>query len=138
MLRQNHRKRTFLFLAAVLLPSAVLVGTTVHLIQQERELAVRRAEEERALSALQVGQVLVGDLRRIGERVEQSLLTPEGIRRLTDSEPALLTVAVAQGGRLVFPWEMYSDPSSTIYQQESEVWVMENLVAALRESSGGR
>jgi hypothetical protein len=59
MARRHQRKRAVLFLAAVLLPSAVLVGTTLRLIRQQRELAVRRGQEERAELALRVGQELL-------------------------------------------------------------------------------
>jgi signal transduction histidine kinase len=114
MPRRNHRKRALLFLAAVLLPSAVLVGTTARLIRQERELAVRRMEEERALLALRMGQELLEDLRRLGERVAGVSLTPPGIYTLSDSEPAILTLASVRSGRLVFPWEASSDPFSAL------------------------
>ena len=114
MPRRNHRKRAFLFLAAVLLPSAVLVGTTVRLIRQQRELAVRRTQEERALLALRVGQELLEELRRLGDGVVGVSLTPPDIRALTDSEPAILTLALAENGKLVFPWEMHPDPSSAL------------------------
>ncbi len=112
MPRRNHRKRALLFLAAVLLPSAVLVGTTLHLIRQERELAVRRTAEERALLALRIGQELLGELRRLGDRVLTASLSPQDIHALTRSEPAVLTVAAVEDGRLVFPWETPPGPSS--------------------------
>jgi hypothetical protein len=114
MPRPNHRKRAFLFLAAVLLPSAVLVGTTVRLIRQQRELAVRRADEERALLALRIGQELIEDLRRLDDRVAQASFSPQGIFALIDSEPAVLTLALAGDGHLVFPWEVRPDPSSAL------------------------
>jgi signal transduction histidine kinase len=111
---RNHRKRALLFLAAVLLPSAVLVGTTVRLIRQQRELAVRRTAEERSLLALQLGQGLLEDLRRLGDRVAGVPLTPRSINAITDSEPAVVIVAAAMDGRLVFPWETDPDDSSPV------------------------
>ena len=114
MPRRNHRKRALLFLAAVLLPSAVLVGTTVRLIRQERELAIRRAEDERARLALRIGQELIEGLRSLDARVTQAFLSPPDFFPLIDSEPAILTLALAGNGRLVFPWEMRPDPSSAL------------------------
>jgi signal transduction histidine kinase len=99
-----------LFLAAVLLPSAVLVGTTLRLIRQQRELAVRRDREERSLSALHVGQELTGALRRLRERVGNAPLFPNDVRVLVDEEPALVTLALGDGAGLVFPWESVPDP----------------------------
>ena len=110
----NHRKRTLLFLAAVLLPSAVLVGTTVRLIRQERELSVRRAEEERALLALRIGQKLTEDLGSLDDRVTRAALTPRELFAFIDSEPSVLTLALAGNGQLVFPWDMRPDPSSAL------------------------
>ena len=114
MPRRNHRTRAILFLAAVLLPSAVLVGTTLHLIGQERELAVRRAQEERALLALRVGQELLEDLRRLGDRVALAPLSFQDIPALTALEPAIVTLASVRNGRLTFPWEMHPDLSSSL------------------------
>jgi len=42
-----HRRRVVLFLAAVVFPSAVLVGVGVRLISQDIELARRRLAEDR-------------------------------------------------------------------------------------------
>lgn len=114
MPRQDHRKRALLFLAAVLLPSAVLVGTTVHLIRQQRELAVRRAAEERALLALRMGQELLEKLRRLGDGLALSSNSIHDIPALVDSEPAIVALALVRDGGLVFPWEMRSDPSSAL------------------------
>lgn len=112
MPRRDHRKRAFLFLAAVLLPSAVLVGTTSRLIRQQRELGARRAAEERSLLALRVGQVLLEELRTLAERVPQAPLSPREILALADSEPAVVTVAGAGDGRLVFPGDLRRDPAA--------------------------
>jgi len=85
----GHRNRALLFLAAVLLPSAVLVGTTLRLIGQERELSVRRWEEDRAVLALRLGQGLLSQLRTIQE-----------------DDPAVLARASLRDGNLRFPWDL--------------------------------
>ncbi|MCG6956207.1 MAG: HAMP domain-containing histidine kinase [Gemmatimonadetes bacterium] len=114
MTRANHRKRALFFLAAVLLPSGVLVGTSVRLIRQERELAVRRAAEERAALALRIGQTLLANLRGLEDRIASAPSGPEGVFTLADSEPAVLTVAATDQVHLVFPWEMSPDPSEIV------------------------
>jgi two-component system phosphate regulon sensor histidine kinase PhoR len=114
MPRRNHRRRAILFLAAVLLPSAVLVGTTLHLIRQERELALRRAQENRVLLARGVGEELAIALGRLADRVGEAPPTVQDLASLAESEPAILTLAVAEEGQLTFPWEMASDSGSSL------------------------
>jgi signal transduction histidine kinase len=114
MVRPNHRKRALSFLAAVLLPSGVLVGTSVRLIRQERELAVRRAAEERVALALRIGQMLVTNLRSLEVRIASVPLEPGEMLALADSEPAVLTLAATVRGRLVFAWDMASDPAEVV------------------------
>ena len=101
-----------LFLAAVLLPSAVLVGTTVRLIRQQRELAVRRTQEERSLLALRLGQELTEALRVLSEQGRSTPLSPHNLRFLADAEPALVTLAQGVGSRLFYPWETDPDPNA--------------------------
>ena len=114
MARRHQRKRAVLFLAAVLLPSAVLVGTTLRLIRQQRELAVRRGQEERAELALRVGQELLENLSRLASQLEDPLPSSVDIQALTESEPALLTVASVTAAHLVYPWEGDQDPASAL------------------------
>jgi len=90
------------------------VGTTVRLIRQERELVARRAEEDRALLALRIGQELIEGLRSLNDRVTRTFLSPRNFFPLIDSEPAILTLALAGNGRMAFPWEMRPDPSSAL------------------------
>ena len=104
MPRRDHRTRAFLFLAAVLLPSAVLVGTTLRLIGQERELASRRWEEERSLLALRLGQELLNDLRELGEWIGGVSSEAAEIFRVIDSDPAIVALAIRRDDDLLFPW----------------------------------
>jgi signal transduction histidine kinase len=114
MARPNHRKRALFFLAAVLLPSGVLVGTSVRLIRQERELTLRRAEEERAALALRIGQELLSELGTLEDRIASAPSGPGEMLALAESEPAVLALATTDHGRLVFPWEMASYSSETV------------------------
>jgi signal transduction histidine kinase len=114
MARRHQRKRAVLFLAAVLLPSAVLVGTTLRLIRQQRELAVRRGQEERAQLALRLGQELRENLSRLTGEVAETPSFSADIQALSESEPALLTVASVTAAHLVYPWEGDQDPASAL------------------------
>ena len=75
-------------------------------------MAAQQAEEDRALLALRLGQELLAQLRGLDDQAARIAATPSALSYLTDSEPALLTLAVAKNGRLVFPWELRPDPTS--------------------------
>ena len=59
MVLRSQRRLIALFLAAVLLPCALLVLLTVRGMRQERELAEKRAVDERARVFVQVQQALL-------------------------------------------------------------------------------
>ena len=62
---RGHRKQILLFLIAVILPSLVLVVFTLHMISQEKELAQKRAVDERRRLAGEIGQHLLVRLEKI-------------------------------------------------------------------------
>jgi hypothetical protein len=65
MYSATHRKQILLFLIAVILPSAALVFFTTRMIRQERELAEKRAGDQRLLLAREFGQSLLEWLARL-------------------------------------------------------------------------
>jgi signal transduction histidine kinase len=91
-----------------------LVGTTLQVIRQERELSERRREEERRVLALRLGQAMVDNLRLLDRELDSLPLGPREIIRFQEGEPALLTVASLQNQSLIYPWEMESDPEGGI------------------------
>jgi hypothetical protein len=58
MKAEGHRKQVALFLIALLLPVTVLVGLTLRMVRQERELALKRAADERLRVAAEIGRDL--------------------------------------------------------------------------------
>jgi signal transduction histidine kinase len=87
----RHR-RLILFMALVLLPGTVLLAATMRLARQDRELALQRQREARAMLALQLGQELRARLDRMhaGE---------------TAPGDAVVLHARLADGRLILPWE---------------------------------
>jgi signal transduction histidine kinase len=114
MARGDHRHRAYLFLAAVLLPSAVLVGTTLQVIRQERELSEQRREDVRASLARRLGRELLTDLQELSQELSERSLSRTELYRFEDSHPGVLTTALARNGGLTFPWELRLDPESGI------------------------
>ena len=94
--------RVFLFVGAVLLPSAVLLAATVRLAFQERELEARRREERRTLLATSLAQELLTRLEQLRTQVLQARPSHSA---MTEANPALVLVAQLRAGRLVFPWD---------------------------------
>ena len=106
MVLRSQRRLIALFLAAVLLPCALLVLLTVRGMRQERELATQRAEDERARVFVQVRRVIRAEL----ERISAQELNARVARTSNTSAPAytdssVRLVADIADGRLVPPWE---------------------------------
>jgi hypothetical protein len=85
---RSRRRLIALFLTAVLLPCALLVLLTVHGMKQERELAEKRATDERARVFVQVRQALRGRLDDIASRywsARAARTTATPMREYTDA-----------------------------------------------------
>ncbi len=109
MYSATHRKQILLFLIAVILPSAVLVFFTTRVIRQERELAEKRARDQRLLLASEFGQSLLRWLERIKQEevdVYRNSTAPAERAQYANSEVELIGLVGESGLR--WPWE--SDP----------------------------
>lgn len=106
MTSRSNRRLLLLFVVAVLLPCAVLIGMSVRSMRQDRELAQKRLAEDRARSATEARSAL---LSRLEALKAQALATPPSLpqstQRLPSTDPAIRLVADIRGGRLVLPWE---------------------------------
>lgn len=103
MVLRSRRRLVGLFLAAVLLPCALLVLLTVRGIRQERELAGKRAADEQARVFAQVRRTLHARLDRISS---QALSARSAVPRSTSyGDSVVRLVADVVGGRLVPPWQ---------------------------------
>jgi signal transduction histidine kinase len=92
-----------LLLAAILVPAAAVILLVVRVVHQERELADRRAAEQRAGARDQLRRELTARLQAL--RLEQvNRLLGESGRRLPPNSP-IVFVAPMVNDRLVAPWE---------------------------------
>ena len=99
------RRHLALLLLVFLVPFGVLTALAVRTLNQDRELAVRRAEDERRQLAAAIRQDFLGRL----ERLKLQALSGEAPAGPADRAPAtadpIVLVARIEDRRLVLPWE---------------------------------
>ncbi len=98
----GHRRQVLLFLAAVLAPCLLLVGLSLRMIGQERELAEKRRSDERRLAVENIRQELLARLERM------KLEAAGGAARLSSRghDPEVALAAWMRDGKLAMPWEV--------------------------------
>ncbi|HEY3840527.1 MAG TPA: HAMP domain-containing sensor histidine kinase [Bryobacteraceae bacterium] len=97
----RHKRQIFLFLAAILVPAAVLVGLASRMLYQDRELAATHAVDQR--------RIAVDQLRReLGARLEAIRLQEiiNASHRRDSTNAAVVLTASVEGDRLILPWEI--------------------------------
>jgi len=102
----GHRKQILLFLAAVLVPCLALVIFGLQVVRQERELAGKRAAEERLRRGQEIGQHLLVRLERIKlEETQQAAARPEKLAGFAYRNSETILIGLVVDGRLLLPWE---------------------------------
>lgn len=103
---ERHQKQVALFLIAVLLPVIVLVALTFRIVNQERELTLKRVADERRRVAAEIGRDLMSRLDGLA-REEASALAGEPLRpaRRDYLDPGVVLIAKIDDARLILPWE---------------------------------
>jgi len=102
----GHRKQILLFLAAVFIPCLALVIFGLQVTRQERELAGKRAAEERLRRGQEFGQHLLVRLERIKlEETQRAAALPEKLSGFTYKNPEVILIGLVVDGRLGLPWE---------------------------------
>ncbi len=140
---RSHRKQIILFLITVLLPSLVLIGLTVRMIGQEKELEQKRMTEERRRIAREIGQNFLVRLESIKlQEVTSASELPLLSAEMNYVNPELVFICQVDGRQLVLPWERnqeteiarryLSDPAfaQKIRQAESEEFEQKNIARA--------
>ncbi|HXM40044.1 MAG TPA: HAMP domain-containing sensor histidine kinase [Bryobacteraceae bacterium] len=120
----RYKRQVFLFLAAILVPAAVLVGLASRILYQDRELAAKRAADQRRLAVDQLRRELDAHLEAIKLQEINRLIRSVNVSRSQDSDnPAVIFTASAQGDRLVFSWETAAakdSPAFARHRREGE------------------
>lgn len=103
---RGHRKQILLFLLAVILPSLVLVVFTLRMISQEKELAQKRAVDERRRMGSEIGQHLLVRLEKV--KLQESSAAANWTQLSAKSDyvnPEVVLIGLVEGDRLLLPWE---------------------------------
>ncbi len=140
----SHRKQIFLFFVAVILPSMVLVAFTLRMVSQDRELAQKRALDERSRMAAEIGQHLLVRLEKI--KLQETSADTNLTRSNTYTDyvnPEVVFTAQVIEEKLLMPWErdleinkalkLLSSPNFTqnIQRAENEEYVKKNYPKAV-------
>ncbi|MHC1766933.1 MAG: sensor histidine kinase [Verrucomicrobiia bacterium] len=103
----SQQRQILFFVAAVLLPSVVLVGLSVRMIRQELELAEKRAADDRRRIASNISQQLLARLERVkSEEASAGAADKQRVRAERYVNAAVALVARIDEGQPVLPWEL--------------------------------
>jgi two-component system phosphate regulon sensor histidine kinase PhoR len=104
----SHRVQLFLFVAAVLVPCAVLIALSVRFIGQDRELLVKRQTDEQRQIVVRGRDALLAALRPILlDEIRVDLRPGQAYRH-----PETVFVGWTEADRLVLPWEPERDQAA--------------------------
>lgn len=116
MPNHSHRRRIVLFLAAIVVPSLVLVVLSLRMISQERELTEKRLLDEQHRRASEIRQELLTHLERIKLKQVRALATKtNGTTTAGYEDPELVFVGSVENNQLVLPWDQ--NPKADEFQQ---------------------
>src|SRR5271168_5107103 len=111
----RHKRQVFLFLAAILVPAAVLVGLASRMVVQDRELAARHAADQRRIQVDQLRRELAARLEAI--KLQEII---DASHRLNSRNPAVVLRATVEGDRLVLPWEIPAPKESSAFARRRQ------------------
>src|ERR1700677_3074272 len=102
----RHKRQIFLFLAAILVPAGVLIGLAGRIMFQDRELAAKRAIDQRHAAVDQVRRELTSRLEAIQlQEINQFIRGPSSEWTQDSENPAVIFVGKLEADRLLLPWE---------------------------------
>src|SRR5580692_4889207 len=102
----RHKRQILLFLVAILVPAGVLIGLAGRIMYQDRELAAKRAVDQRGVAVDQLRRELSSRLEAIKLQEINRLIRPPNSNGARGSQnPAVVFTARLVNGHLVFPWE---------------------------------
>jgi signal transduction histidine kinase len=120
----RHKRQIFLFLVAILVPAGVLVGLAGRIVYQDRELAAKRAVDQRSAAVEQLRRELSSRLEAIKLQEINALMRSADSTRVPGAEnPAVIFTARVEGDRLLLPWEVPAPAESAVFarhRQEGE------------------
>jgi signal transduction histidine kinase len=102
----RHKRQILLFLIAILVPAGVLIGLAGRIMYQDRELAAKRAVDQRGVAVDQLRRELSSRLEAIKLQEINRLIRPPNSNGARGSQnPAVVFTARLVNDHLAFPWE---------------------------------
>jgi signal transduction histidine kinase len=135
----RHKRQIFLFLVAVLAPAGALIGLAGRLIYEDRELAAKRAIDQRHAAVDQLRRELSSRLEAIKLQEINRLMRPPDSNGARGSENlAVVFIASLENDRLILPWEAAAPPGEPVSQEfalhrqagEAQEFIQKNYAAA--------
>jgi signal transduction histidine kinase len=103
----RHKRQILLFLVAIFIPAAVLIGLAGRLVYQDQELAAKRAVDQRRAAVDQLRREFTARLEAIKLQEINGLIRSRNSTPSPDSgNPAVVFIATIEGDRLVQPWDV--------------------------------
>ena len=124
----GYKRQILLFVLAILLPAAVVIGLAARLIHQEGELVSKRTADERHQATEQLRREFTARLEAIRlQEINRLIRSPRPRWTEAPENPAIVLIARVEGDRVVLPWESGAQPPQPSssqyarYRQEGEL-----------------
>jgi len=102
----RHKRQIILFLVAILVPAGVLIGLAGRIMYQDRELAAKRAVDQRRAAVDQLRRELSSRLETIKlQEINRLIRSPNSSPARASRDPAVVFTATLENDHLVFPWQ---------------------------------
>src|SRR5215469_6736088 len=103
----RHKRQILLFLSAIVVPTGVLVGISGRLLYQDRELALKRAEDRHRAAVEQLRRELSARLEAIRlQEINRQMRSTHADSGQDSENSAVVFTAVLRDDMLVMPWEV--------------------------------
>jgi signal transduction histidine kinase len=114
----RHKRQILLFLVAILVPAGVLLGLMGRIVYQDRELAAKRAVDQRHAAVDQVRRELSSRLEAIKlQEINRLMRSPNsGMARRSENSAVIFTARL-ENDRLVLPWDAATQPDSPVSKE---------------------
>jgi signal transduction histidine kinase len=107
----RHKRHVFLFLAAILAPAGALIGLAGRLMYEDRELAGKRAVDQRRAAVDQLRRELSSRLEAIKlQEINRLMRPPDSTGAHGSENPAVVFIASLDNDGRVSPWGAATPP----------------------------
>jgi signal transduction histidine kinase len=109
----HHKRQISLFLVAILLPATVLVILAGRVMYQDRELAAKRALDQRSAAIDQLRRELTARLEAIKfQEINRMIRSANSGRASKSDNPAVILTARLENDHMVLPWAAAIQPEA--------------------------